>query len=151
MDISELIEPYKPGETEVKKFLQRAGYVVTDVSNNPAYWKKDIDFLVRNPETGGTASIEVKYDKRMAQTKNFFIEIANLRSNEGKGWFNFCEADFIYYIDAQNLFLYIFKFKELEEYINKNGARLELQSTLDGSYGYLLPLSKAPIFKSVRL
>lgn len=151
MSISELIEKYKPGESEVKDYLRSAGYEVTDVSDCPAYWGKDIDLIAKNPITGGTATIEVKWDKRIAETRNFFIEIANLRSNEGKGWFNFCEADFIYYLDAQNLFLYIFKFKELEKYINSNGGRLEVQSTLDGSYGYLLPLSKAPIFQSIRL
>lgn len=151
MSIEELLEPMNMGEDEVKKFLRAAGYTVKDVSNNPAYFKKDIDLIATNPETGKSVSIEVKWDRRIAQTKNFFIEIANLRSNEGKGWFNFCEADFIYYIDALNNYLYIFKFKELEKYINEYGARLEINSTLDGSYGYLLPVAKAPIYKSIQL
>lgn len=151
MSLEELIEPMNMGEDEVKTFLRAAGYKVQDVSNNPAYFKKDIDLLATNPETGKTVSIEVKWDRRMAQTRNFFIEIANIRSHEGKGWFNFSEADFIYYIDAVNNYLYIFKFKELEDYINKNGGRLEIQSTLDGSYGYLLPIIKAPIYQSIQL
>ena len=151
MSINELIEPMNMGESEVKDLLRAAGYKVQDVSNNPAYFKRDIDLLATNPSTGATVSIEVKWDRRIAKTKNFFIEIANIRSNEGKGWFNFCEADFIYYIDAVNNYLYIFKFKDLEKYINEYAARLEVQSTLDGSYGYLLPVAKAPIFKSIQL
>lgn len=151
MSLEELIEPMNMGEQEVKEFLRAAGYTVKDVSNNPAYFKKDIDLIATNPTTGKTVTIEVKWDRRIAQTRNFFIEIANIRSQEGKGWFNFSEADYLYYVDAVNNYLYIFKFKELEKYINEHGGRLEVQSTLDGSYGYLLPVVKAPIFQSIQL
>ena len=151
MSITELIEKYKPGESEVKEYLRAAGYIVEDVSDNPQYWDKDIDLIVTNPSTNKRVSIEVKYDTRIYRTKNFFIEVANIRSKEGKGWFHFCEADYIYYLDAQNMYVYIFKFTELEDYINEYGARLELKSTNDGSWGYLLPLKDAPVFQSFRL
>ena len=66
--LEEAIYPRRAGEWEAKKYLRANGADVEDVSNNPAYWKKDIDLIADG------VSIEVKWDGAMATTGNIFIE-----------------------------------------------------------------------------
>ena len=148
---NELIEPVNAGEYEVKKFLRGRGFQVEDVSDNPVYWAKDIDLIATNPSTGRSAAIEIKLDGRISDTGNFFIEFENPRSKNSKGWFNFCEADFIYYIDETSLLTYIIKFDELRRFIATNKRDLAIKSTFDGSIGYIVPLAAMPIFTTIQL
>ena len=139
----------KKGEQLINSLLTKSGYVVTDVSSDPDYWHKDIDFIATNPQSGRTAAIEVKYDSRIGTTGNFFIEIYNPRSQGRKGWYYFTEADLIYYIDQQNLILYIFKFTDLKQYIDNNYLRT--RETSDGARGYLISIQAAPIYNTIYL
>ena len=148
---NELIEPVNAGEYEVKKFLRGRGFQVEDVSDNPVYWAKDIDLIATNPSTGRSAAIEIKLDGRISDTGNFFIEFENPRSKNSKGWFNFCEADFIYYIDETSLLTYIIKFDELRHFITTHKRDLAIKSTFDGSIGYIVPLAAMPIFTTIQL
>lgn len=52
----------KQGEELFKQIMQNRNYKVVDVTDNPDYWVKDIDFIVTSPTTGLTKSFEVKYD-----------------------------------------------------------------------------------------
>ena len=148
---NELIEPVNAGEYEVKKFLRGRGIQVEDVSDNPVYWAKDIDLIATNPITGKTAAIEIKLDGRISDTGNFFIEFENPRSTNSKGWFNFCEADFLYYIDETSLLTYIIKFDELRRFITTHKRDLAIKSTFDGSIGYIVPLAAMPVFTTIQL
>lgn len=134
-----------PGEHELIYALRENGYFVDDVSGDPAYWMYDIDLLVNPvfPKIGEdvVTSIEVKWDRRLAQTGNLFIEIENPRSRGGRGWFEFCMADYLAYGDATNRTFYFFKMTDLKNYIYETKNDLRCRSTYDGSYGYLLPLS----------
>ena len=56
------------------------GYIVNDVSGDPQYFDKDIDFFIANPSTGVTRSFEVKWCQRISDTGNLFLEIENPRS-----------------------------------------------------------------------
>ena len=147
----ELIEPIHAGEYEVKKYLRGRGFKVKDVSDNLYYCARDIDLIATNPSTGRSAAIEVKLDARIDDTGNFFIEFENPRSTNSKGWFNFCEADFIYYIDETSLLTYIIKFDELRRFIATNKRNLAIKSTFDGSIGYIVPLAAMPIFTTIQL
>lgn len=147
----ELIEPVNAGEYEVKKFLRGRGIQVKDVSDNPVYWAKDIDLIATNPITGKSAAIEIKLDGRINDTGNFFIEFENPRSENSKGWFNFCEADFLYYIDETSLLTYIIKFDELRRFIATHKRNLAIKSTFDGSIGYIVPLAAMPVFTTIQL
>ena len=149
--IHELIEPVNAGENEVKKFLRSRGIQVEDVSDNPHYWAKDIDLIATNPITGKTAAIEIKLDARIDDTGNFFIEFENPRSKNSKGWFHFCEADFLYYIDSHTYITYIIKIDELRRFIATNKRDLAIKSTFDGSIGYIVPLAAMPIFTTIQL
>jgi hypothetical protein len=79
----------RQGELIFSKKMRDAGYIVNDVSGDPEYWQKDIDFFCTNPETGATRAFEVKWDTRINQTGNLYLEISNVHSNGGNGWFNF--------------------------------------------------------------
>lgn len=141
--MSELLEPIHSGEYEVKKYLREHGYKVIDVSDDARYWHKDIDLLVERQ--GKHCSIEVKYDKQLHFTGNCFIEIANPRSKGGKGWFEFCEADWLFYGNGMTDIFYCMRLDELRAFIEKNKNDLKLRSSHDDSRGYLLPIDKAPI------
>ena len=149
--IHELIEPVNAGEYEVKKFLRGRGIQVEDVSDKPQYWAKDIDLIATNPLTGASAAIEVKLDARINDTGNFFVEFENPRSKNSKGWFYFCEADFLYYIDSHTYITYIIKIDELRHFIATNKRNLAIKSTYDGSIGYIVPLAAMPIFTTIQL
>ena len=139
------------GERAVYKFLMQQGYKIEDVTLQPQYWEKDIDYIVTNPQSGAQAAIEVKCDSRMARTGNFFIETKNPRSQGGKGWLYFCQADFIYYLDSINEILYIFKTYQLKEFIKQNQAYLKTRETNDGAQGYALKVEAAPIYNTIHL
>ena len=150
-ELLELLEPIKPGEYEVKKYLRGRGFKVKDVSDNRYYCARDIDLIATNPITGKSAAIEVKLDARIDDTGNFFIEFENPRSENSKGWFNFCEADFIYYIDESSFLTYIIKFDELRHFIATHKRDLAIKSTFDGSIGYIVPLAAMPVFTTIQL
>lgn len=149
--MTELLEPINAGEYEVKKYLRGRGFQVEDVSDNPVYWAKDIDLIATNPSTGRSAAIEIKLDCRISDTGNFFIEFENPRSKNSKGWLNFCEADFLYYIDSNSLSTYIIKFDELRRFIATYKRDLAIKSTSDGSIGYIVPLAAMPVFTTIQL
>lgn len=69
--------------------MSARGYSVEDVSNNPDYWHKDIDFIITSP-TGAVKTFEVKWDGCINRTGNLYLELTNIHSRGGKGWFNFC-------------------------------------------------------------
>lgn len=137
------------GELLIQKLLKQRGFLVTDVSKNPQYWEKDIDLIATNPKTGAAAAIEVKTDSVISRTGNFFIEIENPRSKGRKGWYYFCQADLIYYLDQINSILYIFKFSDLKQYIQQN--HLRIRETSDGAKGYIISIDAAPIYNTIDL
>ena len=149
--LSELIYINCGGEGELKEFFRANGFKVVDTSHNSKYYSKDIDLIVTNPATNNTVNIEVKWDSRVADTANLYIEIINPRSKGGSGWYNFIEADFVYYGDSINRTFYIIKVDELKAYIESNKKDLTIKGTFDGSYGYIIPLSNAPIYNTIKI
>lgn len=105
----------KQGEQLFKQIMEGRNYTVEDVSNNSAYWNKDIDFIVTSPTTGATKSFEVKWDSKIHKTGNLYLEIASSHSIGGMGFFEFCEADYLAYGDAVNNKFYVFSLLELKE------------------------------------
>ena len=111
------------GNTGEQIFYHRARrfHKVDDKTNDKDYWGKDIDFIVTNPRTGETRTIEVKTDTRLYETGNLYIELENVHSKGGKGWYYFSEADIIAYCDysAPDREIYLFSFEDLRITINK--------------------------------
>lgn len=111
-----LLEDYRAGEYELKQYLKGNGFKVIDVSGNSAYWHKDID-LIATDASGITKTIEIKWDNRICQTGNLYIEYYNDCSKEHKGWINFTQADILAYGDSYNSVFYLFKMDDIKEYI----------------------------------
>ena len=106
------------GELRAYNYLQSNGWSVEDVTQNYEYWDKDIDFVAHSGDQSLT--IEVKWDSRIAQTGNMFIEtITDLDKSKG-GWFSFCQADYIYYGDSVNELFYVFKTDDLRAFVSQH-------------------------------
>lgn len=103
------------GEILFAQMMREGGYTVADVSGDSEYWHKDIDFLITSPTTGAIKAFEVKWDSRINQTGNLYLELTNVNSKGGKGWFEFCQADYIAYGDAQARTFYIIPLMELRQ------------------------------------
>ena len=108
----------KQGEQLFQQIMESRGYTVEDVSNNPQYWYKDIDFIVTSSTSGETKTFEVKWDTKINTTGNLFLEYESLYSKGGKGWFEFCEADFLAYGDAVTKVFYIIDMEQLRQAAN---------------------------------
>ena len=66
----------RKGEQLVAAALRRRGHKVDDVSLNPSYQYKDIDFVLTD-KSGRTTTLEVKNDLTSNYTNNVFIETDN--------------------------------------------------------------------------
>lgn len=146
----ELLEPVHNGEWELKNFLRKHGYKVVDVSDNPKYWNKDIDLLI-SKDGGKEIAIEVKYDSRINTTGNLFLEVANPRSKNGEGWFNFTQARYLFYGDSVAKLFYVIDMWKLREYMKTRRHCYRKTCTTDNSVGYLVPIANAPIICSVEV
>jgi len=95
--------------------MESRNYKVKDVSNNSDYWYRDIDFIITSPTSGETKSFEVKWDSKINKTGNLYLELTNIYSKGGQGWYTFCEADYIAYGDAAARVFYIIPLLELKK------------------------------------
>lgn len=129
----------KQGEKLFKQIMENRNYKVEDVSGNEEYWDKDIDFIVTSPTSGLTKTFEVKWDSRINYTGNLFLETDSINSKHGKGWFNFCQADYLAYGDAANGQFYIISLLELRDKVKKIKPR-QVNCGFD-SVGMIMPLS----------
>lgn len=111
------------GEFLFQQRMASAQYQVKDVSDNPDYWYKDIDFIITSPTTGAVKSFEVKWDSRLNATGNMYLELTNVHSKGGRGWWDFCQADYLAYGDAKANVFYVFTLSELRERVGKLATR----------------------------
>lgn len=135
----------KSGEQIVKQFLINRGHNVTDVSNNAAYFKKDIDFIITDT-LGFQYFVEVKTDYKLHKSGNLFFESTYHKSwGDTSGWYDYCEADYIAFLDAVEMKLYIYDFRRGKEYVKKNAEYREFYNYDDACYreAYLLPIDRA--------
>lgn len=122
------LEAGKKGEQLVAAVLQQRGWRLEDVSNISTFQKKDTDFIITKDNI--TTTIEIKTDAQMSRTGNFFIEMCQ---GNKKGWYYYCEAEYLFYLDSTNSIIYIFKLADLRQYINNKGAELRTALTRDGN------------------
>lgn len=128
----------RQGELLFQQQMQNKGYTVEDVTDNPSYWSKDIDFIVTSPTTGAVKTFEVKYDAKISKTGNLYLELASKYSG-GAGWFEFCQADFLAYGDATTNTFYIIPLEELRKKLKSLPKRLAQCGT--DSIGQLVSLT----------
>lgn len=79
-------------------------------------------------------TIEVKWDSRIAETGNMFIETITDIDNNKAGWFEFCQAEYIFYGDSCNELFYVFKTNDLREYVSQKTME-ERRATDINRYG----------------
>lgn len=106
------------GEIKAYNLLAKDGWIVEDVTKDSYYYDKDIDFLIQKNQQ--QFSIEVKWDSRIGDTGNMFIETYTDLDNCIKGWFSFCKADYLFYGDSQNQIFYVFSVSDLRQFIDSN-------------------------------
>ena len=132
----------KTAEKATRTYLEVIKHAtVTDVSNDPEYQSRDIDFVVTNSK-GITRTVEVKNDTRIAQTGNIMVELCHERqTGTYQGWFNKCEAEALMYVCGDTIFS--FKFPLLKLYMEQYGKHIKFSNGTDGCITHLLiaPLS----------
>ena len=128
----------REGERLFQCAMEQMGYTVADVSNDSRYWHRDIDFIITSPTTGATKCFEVKWDSRINSTGNLYLELSNIHSRGGQGWYNFCQADYLAYGDAVSGQFYIIPLLALRERV----AAMSCRKACCGadSVGLLVPL-----------
>ena len=129
----------KCGERLFKSIMESRDYKVIDVSDNPEYWEKDIDFIITSSTSGLTKTFEVKWDSKINSTGNLYLETDNINSKGGKGWYQFCQADYLAYADAATRTFYIIPLLELKKKVNKLCCR-SASCDNGGSMGLLVSL-----------
>lgn len=127
-------------EAVIRDLFLREGYIVGDCSGIPEYQEKDIDFIAENPNTGVRISYEVKSDNRIADTGNVALEMYMLRhSGLRKGWYEYCQADYIVYCDAMNRVAYFIHWKSLKADIESGKfdkyQQRQFNNTIDNCVG----------------
>lgn len=131
----------KRGEKAAAAALAQRGWRTTDLSDLPQYQKQDIDFRAEKGDT--TFTIEVKTDSVIAHTGNMFIEI---KQGDKDGWYHYCRADILFYIDSTNKRIYCFSLNDLRQYINTHAcataAHQQVVGTLVNIYSFFSWLRK---------
>ena len=136
----------KVGEQLVKTALEARNHIVEDVSNDWNYRRKDIDFILTNKQ-GQTTTIEIKTDAASENTGNVFIEYynSNNQSHSYDGWFKYCEAEYIGFIQPNNKKAMIVSFDELKKNIQENSYRI---ASSYNATGFLMPIGTLQGFNS---
>lgn len=145
------------GESIIEKYLKSLPHIksIQCVRNVFKYRQADIDFLVKL-KNDKKVSIEVKTDTY--KTGNMYYETKSCIEENTLGCFEKTEADFIFYYFIELDRLYIFKTKELRNWVrqeivrfynNPNSSRLSLKKVYnkrkqeeDGTYtseGFTIP------------
>lgn len=127
----------KRGEALVKQALAARKHCVEDLSNIAEYQRKDID--MRLTKNGVSVTVEVKNDLRSNTTNNVFVETYNSNniSRNGAGWLNYCEADYLCFVQEEKHLAHIVNRCELIRQIWGGAYRL---SNSPFSQGYIVPI-----------
>ena len=128
----------KEGERLFKERMSAQGYTIQDVSENEEYFDKDIDFIITSPTTQLTKTIEVKWDFKINNTGNLYLELFNKNSKGGLGWYKFCQADYVAYGDALARCFYVVPFAELKARVER--VKPPIGECYGDSFGYLMPI-----------
>ena len=84
----------------ISGWLQKAlpGIEVSDVTDDPVYWERDIDLVCNFDRQRFT--VEIKADQRASITGNLFLETVSVEAKPSKGWLTLTEADLLFYYCA---------------------------------------------------
>lgn len=106
-------------EQLVYAYLRSTGATINDVTADAEYQAQEIDAVITLPD-GSQRAIEIKGDRQIAGTGNLFVEHRIRLYNSGtwrNGWYHTSKADYLYYVDVVNMWLYIIPMDGLRAYI----------------------------------
>ena len=134
----------KIGEAVCQEYLKACSWVenVKSVRSDKEYQNKDIDIVVTSKD-GKVCNIEVKTDSYISG--NMFYETISNNITNQQGCFETSESDYIFYyfIHPEYRKIYVFKTKELREWVHKNKNRYKLKQVFNYTFcslGYAIPL-----------
>lgn len=84
------------GEELIIDYLTAHNYTIKDLRDSEEARKKDIDFYVKKNDFAATLEVKTEYKSEI--TGNVFVEYCNLTHKEWKGWYRYCEADTIVFV-----------------------------------------------------
>jgi len=122
-------------EKMVAAALAAKGNRITDVSGDPEYQWKDIDFVVERRED--TTTLEVKNEVKSQRTGNVFLEVS---SNGGKGWFRKTEAEHIAFAQTDFGIAHIVSMDDLRQAVAAKQYPI-MENRWGTAYGFLFPVS----------
>lgn len=126
-------------QKKVKRHLESRGNTVIDVSQDKAYQKIDVDFLVR--KDGQETTLEVKKDKNLFRTGNLFFEVGFMKGNYyTAGWLSKCQAQYLCYYDTAKRHGVIIDFPNTLPLLEKYAVERHFKDTVDGGCGKALLL-----------
>lgn len=128
----------KKGENLLAAALERKGHKVQNVSNDVCYQLHDIDLLTTNKQ-GQQTTIEVKNDLRSEETGNVFVEFENYnnRSRNYKGWYYYCEAAYIAFVQENFKVAHLISLQHLKQICETGNHRIN--SSIN-TRGWCIPL-----------
>ena len=132
----------KEGEQMVEKHYLARGFNTENVREQTEFQRKDIDLIISDTDSN-SFTIEVKRDRKIAGTGNFFIEIISNREEGKEGWFTKCKADYLYYINSETNMAYIFNPQELRKVVDSHITRFTRKVVNDNCksiLGYVIPV-----------
>ena len=129
----------KRGEKLVAAALLKRGHTITDLSEDPIYQRKDIDMMLCKNDV--VVSLEVKNDIKSNTTGNVFVETYNQNnvSRNGEGWFCYCEADYLCFVQELWNEAHIVSRDELIKAIWSGNYR---KTRSPFSEGYIVPIGE---------
>lgn len=130
-------------ELQVMGYLQRRGYPVQYTGIDMDAQNRGIDMYMW--ENRGKMGVEVKVDTRLHSTGNIVIEVG-MRRKTGyvKGWYYTCEADYLFYCDANTSLCYVLDWKRMQKEIGEKYEVSTFWNRFDNCIGelYILPISQ---------
>lgn len=136
----------KRGERLVAAALAARGHQIEDLSGDWEYQQRDTDFRITNKK-GVSITLEVKNDIKSNYTGNVFIETYNINNVKrgGQGWFAYCEADYLCFVQEEYKIAHIVDRAEL---VRNCWSNLYRQKNSYFSRGYIVPIDKLKKYES---
>jgi hypothetical protein len=128
------------GENIVRTYLSNLSKVryVVDVSNETLFQPGGIDFLLQC-DGDKVTPVEVKTDRRFAQTRNLFLETVSNEEKQSEGWFIYSKAERLLYLSYVDHTLLDLNMPETREFVLDNKSRFrDVQASTRGNSGDVL-------------
>ena len=149
MDFKTDLERGKQGELMVAQAFEKMGYEVKDVTDDPSFWKKDVDFIIN--DNGVERRLEVKTDWNIWRTGNVVLELNKTYDPKILGWFNFSQATHFAFVDIKNRLAYMVRANELAARVNEKKDTLR-KKQLNNYDCYLLNIQEnSDIFTAIAI